>query len=133
MIDASQPIETNVADNVANPDITAPRSKVRCRSAPWRCPSPSRRRHAISDRSASDYVRQTVETCFAEGGGDGEIALAYAPADTGIRDLGVVTDGGLSGVAENVTVIPKNKSADEAGPAGPSASSPSTARSRTCC
>ena len=43
-------------------------------------------------------------------------ALAYAAPDTGVRDLGVVDRGGIStGVAENVTVMPKTKLADEAG------------------
>ena len=116
MIDASQPIETNVADNVANPDIYGAEVEGEVQIRTVALPITFAPAPAISDRSASDYVRQTVENLFAEGGGDGDIALAYAPADTGIRDLGVVTDGGLSGIAENVTVIPKNKSADEAGP-----------------
>ena len=56
-----------------------------------------------------------MENLFAEGGGEGEVALAYAAPDTGIRDLGVVTDGGLSGVAENVSILPKTKLAEDAG------------------
>lgn len=114
MIDASQPIET-ADDDVANPDIYGAEveGEVQIRTAALPAtfvPPP-----AISDRSASDFVRLTVENLFAEGG-DAEIALAYAPSDTGIRDLGIVTDGGLSGVAENVSVVPKTKSVDEAGP-----------------
>jgi murein DD-endopeptidase MepM/ murein hydrolase activator NlpD len=116
MIDASQPIETDDA-NLANPDIYGAEVEgevqIRTVALPVSFVPPP----AISDRNASDYVRLTVENLFAEGGGEGaDLALAYAPAATGIRDLGIVTDGGLSGVAENVTVIPKTKSADEAGP-----------------
>jgi murein DD-endopeptidase MepM/ murein hydrolase activator NlpD len=116
MIDASQPIESSDPDEAANPDIYGAEveGEVQIRTAALPVtfvPAP-----AISDKSASDFVRQTVENLFAEGGGDSEVALAYAPSDTGIRDLGVVTDGGLSGVAENVSIVPKTKSADEAGP-----------------
>ena len=116
MIDASQPIETDDA-NLANPDIYGAEVEgevqIRTVALPVSFVPPP----AISDRNASDYVRLTVENLFAEGGAEGaDLALAYAPAATGIRDLGIVTDGGLSGVAENVTVIPKTKSADEAGP-----------------
>ncbi|HEY9011321.1 MAG TPA: M23 family metallopeptidase, partial [Devosia sp.] len=74
---------------------------------------------AISDDAAAEFVSQTVDNFFGEGGSaagpDGpELALAYAPSDTGIRDLGIV-ENGVSGVAENVTVMPQTKTADSAG------------------
>jgi murein DD-endopeptidase MepM/ murein hydrolase activator NlpD len=114
MIDASQPVVADTND-VANPEIYGAEveGEVQIRTAALPAtyvPAP-----AISDKSASDFVRLTVENLFAEGGADGEMALAYASPDTGIRDLGVVTDGGLSGVAENVTILPKTKLAEEAG------------------
>ncbi|MEO6013576.1 MAG: M23 family metallopeptidase, partial [Devosia sp.] len=62
--------------------------------------------------------RQTLETFFAEGAGDGSdggTALAYAPDAGAVRDLGVVDGSGLSGVAENVSIIPKTTTADTAG------------------
>ncbi len=114
MIDASQPVVAD-GDDVANPDIYGAEveGEVQIRTAALPAsfvPAP-----AISDKSASDFVRSTVENLFAEGGGEGEIALAYAQPDTGLRDLGVVTDGGLSGVAENVSILPKTKLAEDAG------------------
>jgi murein DD-endopeptidase MepM/ murein hydrolase activator NlpD len=114
MIDASQPVVAD-GDDVANPEIYGAEveGEVQIRTAALPAtfvPAP-----AISDKSASDFVRSTVENLFAEGGGEGEVALAYAAPDTGVRDLGVVTDGGLSGVAENVSILPKTKLAEDAG------------------
>ena len=81
---------------------------------------------SVTDQMAEAYVRQTLDAFFGEGGGDditangngdtGPGALAYAPEPTNsLRDLGVVDDGGLGGVAENVTVMPKRTPADQAG------------------
>jgi len=111
MIDASQPVVAD-GDDVANPEIYGAEveGEVQIKTAALPAtfvPAP--------DKSASDFVRSTVENLFAEGGGEGEVALAYAAPDTGIRDLGVVTDGGLSGVAENVSILPKTKLAEDAG------------------
>lgn len=67
----------------------------------------------ISDKSAAEFVRLLVD-----GGGspDGEsIILGYAAIDTGFRDLGVVTGPGISGVAENVTILPKTRLAEDSG------------------
>ena len=78
----------------------------------------------VTDQMAEAFVRQTLESFFSEGGDDvdangndtGQGALAYAPdATTSLRDLGVVDDGGLGGVAENVTVLPKTTTARQAG------------------
>lgn len=77
---------------------------------------------SITDQMAEGYVRQTLENFFTEGGGDdipdptANALTAYAPEPTSsLRDLGVVDDGGLGGVAENVTVLPKTTTADQAG------------------
>ncbi|MEP7241080.1 MAG: M23 family metallopeptidase [Devosia sp.] len=78
---------------------------------------------AITDQTAEAFVRTTLEQFFGEGddisqnGPDsGGTALAYAP-DPGptLRDLGVVDDGGLGGVAENVSVLPKTTTAEQSG------------------
>ncbi|WDR01376.1 hypothetical protein PSQ19_11145 [Devosia algicola] len=58
-------------------------------------------------------MRQTVEAAYAdvEPG-----ALAYAATVPGVRELGVAdTDTLLTGVAENVTIIPQTTSAEELG------------------
>jgi hypothetical protein len=73
----------------------------------------------ISDQNAEAYVRQTLENFFGEGSGEGpdvqDTSLAYAPETSSLRDLGVVDSSGLTGVAENVTVMPKRTTADAAG------------------
>lgn len=114
MIDASQPVVSD-DDDVANPEIYGAEVEGEVQIKTAALPATFVPAPAISDKSASDFVRLTVENLFAEGGGDGEVALAYAAPDTGVRDLGVVTDGGLSGVAENVSILPKTKLAEEAG------------------
>ena len=114
MIDASQPVVAD-GDDVANPDIYGAEVEGEVQIKTAALPASYVPATAISDKSASDFVRLTVENLFAEGGGEGETALAYAAPDTGVRDLGIVTDGGLSGVAENVSILPKTKLAEEAG------------------
>ena len=114
MIDASQPVVAD-GDDVANPEIYGAEVEGEVQIKTAALPASFVPAPAISDKSASDFVRATVENLFAEGGGEGEVALAYAQPDTGVRDLGVVTDGGLSGVAENVSILPKTKLAEDAG------------------
>lgn len=115
MIDASQPIADTGSDGGANPEIYGAEVEgevqIRTGAMPMSLVPPA----VISDRSAADFVRLTVENLFAEGGGEGEVALAYASPDQGLRDLGVVNGDGLSGVAENVSVVGKTRSAEEAG------------------
>ena len=114
MIDASQPVATD-GEDVANPDIYGAEveGEVQINTEPLSITFVPAR--AITDQNASSFVRLTVENLFAEGGGEGEMAMAYAAPDSGVRNLGVVTDGGLSGVAENVSILPKTKAAEEAG------------------
>lgn len=64
----------------------------------------------ISDRSAISFVRQILEADF----GDGEItALGFAPVGEGIRDPGQIAGNGISGVAENVTIMAKTHRAED--------------------
>jgi len=66
----------------------------------------------ITDQAAADFVKTTVEGAYSEQDASVE---AYAPAtttDSSLHDLGIVKAG--QGVAENVTVMPKNRSADDA-------------------
>ncbi len=115
MLEVSQPILNEAEDDVANPDIYGTEVEGEVQITTVALPATFVPAQAITDRNASDFVRTTVENLFAEGGGEGEIALAYASPDTNLRDLGVVTSEGLAGVAENVTIMPKTKRADEAG------------------
>ncbi|UJQ93864.1 M23 family metallopeptidase [Mariluticola halotolerans] len=66
----------------------------------------------ISDKKAAEFVRAVIEGNFTDG--DSAI-LGYAPIETGVRDLGIMTGEGISGVAENVTVMPKTHLAEDAG------------------
>ncbi len=67
---------------------------------------------AVTDEVAANFVRQTAEGAFYENGGDGSI-LSYASANQSLRDLGTVSTNGLSGIAENVTVVPKTRLAQD--------------------
>ena len=69
----------------------------------------------VSDATAADFVRQTIESAFYENG-EGTI-LSYTSANQSLRDLGKVGNG-IVGVAENVTVVPMTQPADASGAAG---------------
>ena len=116
LIDSTQPIMT---PDDANTDIYggAVEGEVRIKTAPL--PSTLVPPKVVNDQMAEAFVRQTLDTFFAEGGDDVDAngndtgaGLAYAPEPTNsLRDLGVVDDGGLGGVAENVSVLPKTTTA----------------------
>ena len=67
----------------------------------------------ITDQAAADFVRTTVEGAYSEQDTSLE-AYAPTPTDAALHDLGVVKNPRAQGVAENVTVMPKNRSADDA-------------------
>ena len=108
ILDANQPIIAE-ADDVANPSIYGAEVEgevsIRLAALPASLVPPQ----TISDQRAAEFVRLTVDNFF--GDGEGEV-LAYAPQQN-FRDLGVV-DNALTGVAENVTVVPKTTDADQA-------------------
>jgi murein DD-endopeptidase MepM/ murein hydrolase activator NlpD len=123
ILEATEPVVTADADEIANPSIYGAEVEgevaVKLAAMPISLVPP----RAISDQSAAEYVRLTIEQFFGEGGGsvdgvgsgDGgpEVALAYAPQPGGIRELGIVQpEDSLGGVAENVTVLPKTTAAD---------------------
>jgi murein DD-endopeptidase MepM/ murein hydrolase activator NlpD len=113
ILDAHQPILAE-GDDVANPNIYGTQIEgevaVKLAAMPISLVPP----RAISDDSAAAFVRMSVESFFGEGGdaGEGEIALAYAPSDLGIRELGIV-EPEANGFAENVTVLPKTTVAED--------------------
>lgn len=68
---------------------------------------------SVSDRNAADFVRGMAEATFFSDAPTP--ALAYAALAPSLRDLGTAPDGALSGIAENVTVMPKTLLASGAG------------------
>jgi murein DD-endopeptidase MepM/ murein hydrolase activator NlpD len=103
---------TNIYGGAVEGEVTIKTSALPLTYAPPRI---------VSDKMAEAYVRQTLDNFFSEGGGDeiegsdsGQAAYVAEPVNS-LRDLGVLDDGGLGGVAENVTVMPKNTPADQAG------------------
>ena len=122
MIDASQPVATSGDDDVANPDIYGAEVEGEVQIKTSALPVTFVPAVTVTDRGAAEFVRASVENLFGEGGDSidingsaGATAIAYADAPSNLRDLGVVSDDGLTGVAENITVMPKTKQADEAG------------------
>lgn len=112
MIDASQPIAAT-ADAGDNPDLYGAEveGEVQIRTAAL--PITFVPRADITDRLAAEYVRRAVDNLFGEYGGTGDGAFAYASADTGLRELGIVNESGLAGVAENLSAVPKTRTAEE--------------------
>jgi murein DD-endopeptidase MepM/ murein hydrolase activator NlpD len=116
ILEANQPIVADPGAGVANPDIygTDVEGEVSIKTAemPMSLVPP----RAISDQAAVEFVRAAVDNLFGGDGGslNGSDVMAYAPSDTGVRELGVV-EGGLGGIAENVTVMPQTKTAETVG------------------
>lgn len=64
----------------------------------------------ISDRSAAEYVRMTIDAAYS----DIDVPmLAYAAIDSSVRELSDERLGLASAVAENVTVVPKTTRPEE--------------------
>ena len=119
--------DTTTTDQDANPEIYGAEVEGEVQIKTAALPASFVPARAISDQGAAAFARASVENLFGDGaaaGGDGPdtggnpagSALAYADSSSNLRDLGVVNGDGPSGVAENVTVMPKTKQADEAGP-----------------
>ena len=107
ILEANQPIQTEGTE-IANTSIYGAEVEgevsIKLAAMPISMVPP----RAISDQTAAEFVRLTLENFFNEGDFSGDVAMAYAPVNGGIRDLGIVApDSGLAGIAENVTVLPK--------------------------
>lgn len=116
ILEANEPIVT-ADDDASNPDIYGADVEGEVLIRTVAMPSTLVPPRAISDQAAANYVRIAVDNLFGDGGtiaGGSDLALAYAPADLGIRELGIV-EGGVSGIAENVSVVPQSKTAESAG------------------
>ena len=114
ILEANEPIVTAAGDAVANPSIYGAEVEgevsIKLAALPISLVPP----RAISDRTAAEFVRLTVENLFGDGGGE---MLAYAATEASVRDLGEIGSAGslAAGIAENVTVLPKTTSAEDAG------------------
>ena len=105
LIDAGQPVTTDTL--AVNTDIYGSEVEgevsIKTAALPLTLVPP----RVITDKAASDFVRQTVEAFYSEGGGSGGEALAYAP-ESGAGTLRELDAGSrLIDIAENVSVIPK--------------------------
>lgn len=115
ILEANEPIVAEATD-ADNPDIYGANVEgevsIRTVAMPRTLVPP----RAITDQAAAEFVRLAVDNLFGDGGNlsGGEVALAYAPADLGIRELGIV-EGGVAGIAENVSVVPQSKTAESVG------------------
>jgi murein DD-endopeptidase MepM/ murein hydrolase activator NlpD len=116
ILEANQPIVTAEGeDDLANPNIYGAEVEGEVSIKLAAMPISQVPPRAISDQTAAEFVRLTVENLFGDGGGE---MLAYAPSEASIRDLGQVdaaTGLAAGGIAENVTVLPKTTSAEDAG------------------
>jgi murein DD-endopeptidase MepM/ murein hydrolase activator NlpD len=98
----SAPVSTNIYGAEVEGDVAVHLAKLPATLVPAR---------AITDQAAAEFVRSTVEGAYSE---VDQSVSAYAPTDQALHDLGAVTDNVSSGVAENVTILPKTRSADDA-------------------
>lgn len=120
MLETSQPTTAADGDQVANPEIYGAEVEGDVQIRTVALPKTFVPPRMLTDRNAADFARATVENLFGEGGGatpdaGGDAALAYAQPVDNLRDLGVVNADGLTGVIENVTIMPKTKEGEQAG------------------
>lgn len=69
-------------------------------------------RSLISDQSAAEFVKLIIEGYFPE---SETAVLGYAALDSGVRELDTSQANGFTGFAENVTVLPKTRFAEDSG------------------
>ena len=113
ILSATQPIEAGETAEV-NTDIYGAEVEgevaVRQAAMPMSFVPP----HSIDDVAAAEYARMSVDAGYADMESP---ALAYASLAPAVTDLGVgsLGDNVITGVAENVTVMPKTTLPSEAG------------------
>lgn len=114
LLNASRPIDQkteNVSTDIYGTDIEG---EVAVKTTPLALTTPPKTE--IDDAEAASFVRDAVLGAYS---GSGDAAyLAYANTDQNVRDLGTVPDdgiSGISGVAENVTVVPKSDPSTDKG------------------
>ena len=120
LIDSTQPI---MAPDNANTDIYGAEVEGEVQIKTSAMPATFVPPKAVTDETAETYVRTQISDAYTEGddvdqnGTDtGQGVAAVADQTTQLRELGLADDGGLGGVAENVTVVPMTTPPDQSGP-----------------
>lgn len=113
ILNATQPMEASDGALEVNTDVYGAEVEgevaVKLAEMPTAFVPPSQ----ISDQLAAEYVRSAVEATFYDDAASP--TLAYAALGPSIRDLGQAGDATtMSGVAENVTIVPKTTRAADA-------------------
>jgi murein DD-endopeptidase MepM/ murein hydrolase activator NlpD len=114
ILSATQPIEAGEAAKEVNTDIYGADVEGEVAVKLTAMPASFTPPRAINDQVAADFVRMTLEAAYSDI--DAAPMLAYAALGPTVRELGTSEDSNIiTGVAENVTVVPKTTTAEEAG------------------
>src|SRR5690606_32768645 len=109
----NEPLRANPAAELVSTDIYGAdvEGEVTVRTATLELSDPPYR--AINDVAAAQFVRLSVGEVYTEAEGP---LMAYAAPGASLRELGLETPPGtLAGIAENVTVMPKTRLAEDMG------------------
>ncbi|AEQ52880.1 M23 family metallopeptidase [Pelagibacterium halotolerans] len=109
----NEPLRANPAAELVSTDIYGAdvEGEVTVRTAALELADPPHR--AINDIAAAQFVRLSVEGAYTDAEGP---LMAYASPSTSLRELGIeIAPGTIEGVAENVTVMPKTRVAEDMG------------------
>ncbi|WP_421952253.1 M23 family metallopeptidase, partial [Pelagibacterium sp.] len=109
----NEPLRANPSAELVSTDIYGAdvEGELTVRTAALELTDPPHR--AISDITASQFVRLSVEGAYTDVEGP---LMAYAAPSTSLRELGIeIAPGTIEGVAENVTVMPKTRAAEDMG------------------
>ena len=109
----NEPLRANPSAELVSTDIYGAdvEGELTVRTAALELTDPPHR--AISDMSAAQFVRLSVEGAYTDVEGP---LMAYASPSTSLRELGIeIAPGTIEGVAENVTVMPKTRAAEDMG------------------
>lgn len=109
---ANDPIETDADDAEINTDLYGAEVEGEVAVSTVSLPASFVPPSAISDEVAAEFVRFNMDGLYLE---QDPGMLAYAAPDGALRELELAEDNLLSGVMENVTVLPKTTLPEEAG------------------
>ena len=107
----NEPLRANGATDLVSTDIYGAdvEGEVTVRTAALELTEPPHR--SVNDVAAAQFVRLSVEGAYTEAEGP---LMAYAASGTSLRELGIqALPGALAGVAENVTIMPKTRVAQD--------------------